>query len=161
MGANLPSATPCSHYHIALSIGLGFFCWMAFSCISSLFSLPRSHGKLCQCKDKYSKIAFCSNADSGHLSDCNPTCLIPLRIQIFSFQALFHRSASPDISISVCSQGLGCLRLEALVGEGGTSHSCRPGKGFQALDAVSRGGETWAWQPPKAAEAAVPEQKPQ
>lgn len=133
MGADLPSATPCSHSRIALSIGLGFFCRMAFSCISSLSSSPGSHGKLSQCKDKYSKTAFCSNADLGHLSDCNLTCLIPLRIQIFSFQAVFHRSTSPDISISMCSQGPGCLRLEVLVGEGGTSTAAGQERGFRHL----------------------------
>lgn len=47
--------------------------------------------KSSQGKDKYSKTAFCRNPDLRLLSDCNPTCLIPLRMQIFPLQAGFHR----------------------------------------------------------------------
>ena len=79
------------------------------------------------------RLLFCSNADLGHLSDCNPACLIPLRIHIFSFQAVFHRSTSSNISISMCSQGPGCLRLEALIGEGGTSTAADQERGFRHL----------------------------
>lgn len=86
-----------------------------------------------QCKDKYSKIAYCSNAHLGHLSGCKPTYLIPLRIQIFPFQAVFHSSTSPLISISMCSQGSGCLRLKVLVEEGGTSTASGQERGFRHL----------------------------
>lgn len=44
----------------------------------SLSSSPGNHGKSSKDKDKYSKTAFCSNPDLSLLSDCNPTCLIPL-----------------------------------------------------------------------------------
>lgn len=131
MGANFPSATPCSHSCIVLSIWLEFACFMSVSCIRSLSCSPGNHGKSSQGKDKYSKTAFCNDPDLRLLSDCNPTCLIPLRMKIFFFSVSFPQSVSPDISISMYSQQPECLRLKILVEEKGTSTAAGQERGFR------------------------------